>query len=121
MPYWFKAGQYLMQPELLQSRLRRSKLVLGDVGKTQKEFFEKFSPAPVGAILNDLDLWSSIADSLRIFETDPESFLPRVFLYSPIGSGRFRRPYQSQALRWLTTRLRSCPGTSMPCSTRRGR
>jgi hypothetical protein len=81
LPYWFQAAQYTMDVAALESTLRVAKVILGNVRDTLDEFFSRYNPAPVGAILNDLDLYSSTLDSLEVFEHDPRSFLPRVFLY----------------------------------------
>jgi hypothetical protein len=70
-----------MDVAALESTLKSAQLILGDVKDTVAEFFSKYSPAPVGAILNDLDLYSSTIDSFKLFEHDARSFLPRVFLY----------------------------------------
>jgi hypothetical protein len=80
LPYWFRPTQYAMNVELLQRHLTRAKLVLGNVRDTVGSFFDNRRP-PLGAIFNDLDLFSSSRDALKIFETKPSNFLPRVFLY----------------------------------------
>ncbi|MGB0062682.1 hypothetical protein [Candidatus Binatus sp.] len=81
LPYWFRPSQYRMDQDALQARLRPAKLVLGNVADTVSGFFTKYNPAPVGAIFNDLDLYTSTTDSLRLFEQDPSFFLPRLFMY----------------------------------------
>jgi hypothetical protein len=81
LPYWFRTSQYAMDVEGLEARLRSARLVLGDVEDTVPEFFARYRPAPVGAILNDLDLYTSTVNSLRLFDHEPANFLPRVFLY----------------------------------------
>jgi hypothetical protein len=81
LPYWFQTSQYAMQLATLESERTTATLVLGDVKNTVVDFFAKYKPAPVGAILNDLDLYSSTAESLKLFDGEPANFLPRVFLY----------------------------------------
>lgn len=81
LPYWYQTSQYRMDPDRLREQLTRSTLVLGNVRDTVKTFFEQFRPAPIGAIFEDLDLFSSTADSFGIFETNLRNFLPRVFMY----------------------------------------
>ena len=81
LPYWFRPSQYKMDQDALQARLHPAKLVLGNVADTVAGFFTKYNPAPVGAIFNDLDLYTSTTDSLRLFEHDPSHFLPRLFMY----------------------------------------
>jgi hypothetical protein len=81
LPYWFRTSQYAMDVRALEAKLRSATLVLGDVKDTVPDFFAKYRPAPVGAILNDLDLYTSTAKSLSLFDHEPTNFLPRVFLY----------------------------------------
>jgi hypothetical protein len=80
-PHYFRPGQFRMDMDALRKRLGRAKLVLGDVEKTCQTFFNEYSPAPVGAILHDLDFYSSTRAALQIFEADSTYFLPRVFMY----------------------------------------
>jgi hypothetical protein len=81
LPYWFQKSQYRIDVPALKAKLQSAKLIVGDVKKTVADFFTSYKPPPVGAILNDLDLYSSTADSLKLFDHDPRFFLPRVFLY----------------------------------------
>ena len=81
MPYWFRASQYRMDIDALRAKLTRAKLALGNVRETVDTFFNQYNPAPVGAIFNDLDLYTSTIESLRIFDHDVNRFLPRVFMY----------------------------------------
>jgi hypothetical protein len=81
LPYWFRPAQYRMDEPTLRARLHPAKLVLGNVADTVSEFFTRHNPAPVGAIFNDLDLYTSTRDSLRLFEQDVSRFLPRLFMY----------------------------------------
>jgi hypothetical protein len=80
-PYYFKPGQYQMDPNRLLQKLKFGKLVIGDVKESCKTFFADFGPAPIGCIFHDLDYYSSTIDAFTLFEADPEHFLPRVFLY----------------------------------------
>lgn len=81
LPYHFKEGFYKMDVDKLQKKLERAQLVLGDVKKTRKSFFQKYDPAPIGAVLHDLDLYSSTASALKMFDADQDYYLPRVFCY----------------------------------------
>jgi hypothetical protein len=81
LPYWFQPSQYRMDPVALQARLEPAKLVLGNVADTVPEFFRRYDPAPVGAIFNDLDLYTSTRDSFKLFDLDASRFLPRVYMY----------------------------------------
>jgi hypothetical protein len=70
-----------MDVEKLKSRLSISKLVLGNVEQTLKTFYQEHDPSPVGAILFDVDLYSSTKAAFQIFQTDPKYLLPRVRCY----------------------------------------
>jgi len=71
-PYWFQLSQYEMHVPKLQAQLTLAKLVLGDVAATVGDFFEGYRPAPVGAIFNDLDLYTSMRDSPKLLDNAPE-------------------------------------------------
>ena len=81
LPYFFQGGMYKMDVNELNKRLKRSKLILGDVNQTAKSFIENYKPGKIAAIFNDLDFYSSTINSFEIFNHDIESFLPRVFCY----------------------------------------
>jgi hypothetical protein len=80
MHQW-KTGLFTMDIDLLKSRLKKSKLVIGNVSDTLSTFYKDYSPAPVGAIFFDVDLYSSTKAALKIFETDPSNLIPRVRCY----------------------------------------
>jgi hypothetical protein len=81
LPYFFQGGMYKMDIEALKNKLHRSKLIIGDVKDTVKDFFSNQNPAPIAAIFNDLDYYSSTMNSFKIFDNDIKYFLPRVFCY----------------------------------------
>ena len=82
LPYRFKAGSYTMDRPKLEARLQRAKLVIGDVKATVKSFAEAFNPPPIGAVMFDLDLYSSTRDAFGVFGYDDQArYLPRVFCY----------------------------------------
>lgn len=74
LPYQWREGFYKMDVEKLKSRLKFSKLIIGDV----KDTIDKFDGAPVACVMFDLDFYSSTVDSLKIFD---KPHLPRVFCY----------------------------------------
>jgi hypothetical protein len=88
LPYYWKEGFYKMDVEALELRLKRAKLVLGNISDTLNDFFDKYKPAPIGAISFDLDFYSSTKSALRIFNGKQEYLLPRIFCYfdDTIGS-----------------------------------
>jgi hypothetical protein len=81
LPYHWKSGFFKMDVTRLQERLQKSKLVLGDIRQTAKNFFADFNPAPIGAVSHDFDFYSSTAAALQLFDAEAERFLPRVFCY----------------------------------------
>lgn len=80
-PHYFNSGQFTMDVDQLRSKLKRAEIVIGNVRDTCKNFFDKYQPAPIGCIFNDLDYYSSTKDSFNIFNADNRHFLPRVFMY----------------------------------------
>ena len=84
LPYWFKAEQYRMDVPALKARVPEAKLILGEISDTIVGFAERERPAPIGAIMNDVDYYSSTMATLGLLKQakrNPESFLPRLFMY----------------------------------------
>ena len=81
LPYQWKKGFFKMDVPKLQARLKKARLILGDLAQTSKDFFEKYDPAPVGAVIHDLDFYSSTVVGLKMFEADQKYYLPRTFCY----------------------------------------
>lgn len=78
-PYFWKAGLFDMDRGALERRIAgRARLIVGDVGET----IASWNPgpdAPLGAVMFDLDLYSSTMKSLAVLER--EHVLPRVYCY----------------------------------------
>jgi hypothetical protein len=81
LPYFWKKEFYRMDYEKLRKKLRFAKLVIGDVRMTTERFFTDYNPAPIAAVLHDLDYYSSTAAALRLFDNGDTYLLPRVFNY----------------------------------------
>jgi hypothetical protein len=81
LPYHWKAGFFEMDTEALRARLQDATLILGDVEETVRSFVEIYDPAPVGAVMHDMDLYSSTAHGLALFDVDEAYRLPRIFTY----------------------------------------
>lgn len=84
LPYWFAETQYRMDEAKLRRRVPEATLVIGDIRQTVGSFVETHDPAPIGAIFNDTDYWSSTLASFDLYAasaTRPQNFLPRQFLY----------------------------------------
>ena len=80
LPFIWQEGEYRMDRAALERDLRRAKLVIGDVRKEVPRFL-KGRIAPIGCCIFDLDLYSSTADALRVFDGPAATRLPRVFCF----------------------------------------
>jgi hypothetical protein len=81
LPFIWQRGDFKMNFDALSKKLKKAKLVIGDIKDTGLSFFETYKPAPIAAISFDMDLYSSTAAALKIFEGKDEYLLPRVFSY----------------------------------------
>lgn len=81
LPYHWKPGFFAIDRSKLEVKLVRAKLVFGDVRDTTRTFFADHRPAPIAAVVHDLDFYSSTADALGLFADDPHFLLPRVYCY----------------------------------------
>jgi hypothetical protein len=81
LPHHWKQGFFAMDIENLKARLACSQLVLGNIADSLPHFVRDYRPAPIGAILLDLDYYSSTNDAIKIFELHRAHFLPRAFIY----------------------------------------
>jgi hypothetical protein len=83
LPQLFKQGDYLMNFDLLNSRLRSgTRLILGNIHETIHEFMSQ-PHAPVGFVSFDVDLYTSMVDAVALFRGDVplSQCLPRVICY----------------------------------------
>ncbi len=89
-PYLWSKGSFKMDEVNLRSKLKDSKLILGDISKTSKTFFEEYNPAPIGAVIYDFDFYTSTVQALKMLENDSKFYLPRVFSYfdNTIGNNK---------------------------------
>jgi hypothetical protein len=92
LPYIWKEGFYACDVERLLGRLRRAQLILGDVAETAPAFADR-APAPIGAVMIDLDLYSSTAAALKMFLDPVIPCLPRVFFYFDDITGGPKQAY----------------------------
>lgn len=81
LPYLWKEGFYGMDFKKLQKKLKKAKLVIGNVDHTKKDFFDRYHPAPIGAIMYDLDFYSSTQSVFDMLKYGDDKYLPRVFTY----------------------------------------
>lgn len=81
LPYAWPAGSFPMKQEELRARLSRASLVIGDVRETVAAFSANKDVAPLGAVMFDLDLYTSTAAAMTLLDTMPPNTLPRVRCY----------------------------------------
>ena len=72
---------FRMDESRLRGQLKRAVLVLGNIEETSKTFFKQFNPAPIGAIIQDFDFYSSTRSALEMLNAGSTCYLPRVFCY----------------------------------------
>ena len=70
-----------MDQKSLQRRLQRAHLILGDVRQTIQTFYQCYMPAPLGAVMFDLNLYSSTKSALEVLTAPVNQLLPRVHCY----------------------------------------
>jgi hypothetical protein len=80
LPYEWSQGFYRMDVERLRTRLKRARLILGNVEETVSEFLPKLK-YPIGFVSFDLDYYSSTKKAFGIWEGLPDTRLPRVICY----------------------------------------
>jgi len=81
LPYLFRENFYEMDIQKLEGRLKRAKLILGDIKDTSMDFFERINPPPIGAVFYDFDFYSSTITALNMLDSGEKYFLPRMFCY----------------------------------------
>jgi hypothetical protein len=80
LPNLYRESGFPMDQEKLRKRLKKARLILGDVGRTIGSFIES-GPAPVAFVSIDVDLYTSTMDAFKLFDADPKILLPRVYCY----------------------------------------
>jgi len=81
LPFHWQAGFFEMDVEALRKRLSSATLVLGDVQDSVATFVKDHDPAPIGAVMHDMDLYTSTAAGLTLFDVDESRRMPRIFCY----------------------------------------
>jgi hypothetical protein len=79
--YVWPPNSFEMDFKELSKRLRRERLVIGDVRETIVDFMQRPEIPTVGAVMFDLDLYTSTAAALAILEVPDERILPRALCY----------------------------------------
>jgi hypothetical protein len=80
LPHVWGQGFYVMDVERLRARLKRARLMLGDVEETLATFVPGVKH-PIGFVAFDLDYYSSTKKAFRVWEGLPDTRLPRVVCY----------------------------------------
>jgi len=80
LPHLWNESDFRMDKEKLQKRLKKAKLVLGDVKNTIPGFI-KSNPHPIAFMSFDVDMYSSTMDAFKLLEGKEDLFLPRVHCY----------------------------------------
>lgn len=80
LPNLYAEGDYKVDLEKLQKRLKRAKLFLGLVEDTIPEFLKSCN-APIAFVSIDLDLYSSTIQAFKIFNANYSLLLPRIHCY----------------------------------------
>jgi hypothetical protein len=80
LPNLYRESGFSMNQDKLRQRLKKARLVLGEVEHTIGGFIES-APAPVGFVSIDVDLYTSTMQAFRLFEADLKTLLPRVYCY----------------------------------------
>ncbi len=80
LPNLWSEGYFPMDHAKLLPKLKRTKLHLGLIKDRLPEMLAS-SPAPIGFISIDLDMYSSTVDALGILDADTSLLLPRVYSY----------------------------------------
>ena len=81
LPHFWSGGFYRMNEAALRAKLRRARLILGDVSDTVPPFLAQCAASPLAFVSFDLDYYTSTAVALRIFDGPSETHLPRVLSY----------------------------------------
>jgi hypothetical protein len=70
-----------MDEEKLKTRLKKAKLILGDVKDTVDTFIRIHGPTPIGFVSFDVVYYSSTVGALKLFDSPSDNLLPRVFCH----------------------------------------
>jgi hypothetical protein len=81
LPYHWQPGFFDMDEAALRGRIKNATLIIGDIHETLPSFVDTYKPAPIGAVVQDLDLYSSTKVALTLFETPHACRLPRILTY----------------------------------------
>jgi len=81
LPYIWQPGFFKIEADVLRKRLSRAELVFGDIAQTLPTFLSAQDDCSVGAIMVDVDYYSSTMATFTAIERNVEKLLPRSFFY----------------------------------------
>lgn len=81
MSYLWSEGLFAGDMEYLAQRLRLAKLLIGPISQTAPAFTAQYNPAPIGAMMVDVDLYSSTVPILNLLGGDYKFLMPRIHMY----------------------------------------
>ena len=76
--YFWPPGLFQISTETYLPKLKKTKIITGNVSQTVNKFIREYQPAVIGFISFDLDYYSSTVEALKIFNAKDAYFLPRV-------------------------------------------
>lgn len=80
LPHLWSEGDYAMDEEKLKAKLKKARLILGDVEDTIDGFIQS-KPSPIAFISFDMDLYSPTVASFRALTGSTSILLPRIHCY----------------------------------------
>lgn len=95
LPYFFKEGTFKINVRKLNEKINNADIIYGDVKDTILKYVSSNKIPPIGAILNDLDYYTSTLNSLDIYNYY-DYFLPRVISYFDDTVGSEEEYYNNQ-------------------------
>ena len=80
-PFIWNSGQFRMDVQALQARLKSAKLIIADVEDGIRTFLTRMEAAPIGFVSFDMDYYSSTVKAFSLCDASHEAFLPRAIFY----------------------------------------
>lgn len=81
MIYWYRPGAFKMDYSKLKARLRKAKLIIGDIQETVSEATRNLR-GPIGFCAFDMDYYSATIQALKVFDASSATRQPRVLIYA---------------------------------------
>ena len=108
LPFQWKQGLFEMDFTKLNDKLEGTRLIIGDICETLPDFFECYTPAPIGVISVDVDLYSSTLPIMEMIENaGADNFIPRTYIYFDDIMGGCECIGQNKAIMDFNRKMRS--------------